>query len=283
MLIRSPMLSQASRVVASADVSLNTEMVVMEALSRAAVLHRQPHGVVLMVELGDLREGILPNDVEAVARRVAELPNIVLRGIGTNLACHSGIAPDAQNMAELSALAVSLESALDTSFDIVTGGNSANLNWALGNNPVGRINDLRLGESILLGREPLDRQPIVGLRTDCFTLIAEVIESKVKPTKPWGDVHQNAFGTVASPGQANDPGDAGDAHRAILAIGRQDVDPSGLDPPDGVEIIGSSSDHLIVTAEACPAVGREMAFRVDGYGALLAAMTSPFVSRVYQR
>ena len=235
------------------------------------------HGVVLMVELGDLREGIMPDDVDAVARHVAELPNIVLRGIGTNLACHSGIAPDAQNMAELSALAISLEARLGTTFDIVSGGNSANLNWALGDEGVGRINDLRLGESILLGREPLDRRTVDGLRTDGFTLVAEVIESKVKPTRPWGEVHQNAFGAVAS------PHDLGDAPRAILAVGRQDLDPAGLVPPEGVEILGSSSDHLIVTAAACPAVGREMAFRVDGYGALLAAMTSPFVSRSYQR
>ena len=280
-LIRSPMLSQAARVVAHADVSLNTEPVVIEALSRACEDQGRAHGVVLMVELGDLREGILPDDVEAVARLVLERSGLELRGIGTNLACQNGIAPDDAKMAELSAVATSLEATLDVELAIVSGGNSANLGWALPDGRakrVGRINDLRLGESLLLGRDPLDRVAIAGLHTDCFTLVAEVIESKVKPTVPWGEVHQGAFGPVT----VRDPGDSVEGHRAILALGRQDVDPAGLHPPDGVEILGMSSDHLVVATDACVPVGREMSFGIDGYGALLAAMTSPYVSRHFQ-
>jgi predicted amino acid racemase len=279
-LIRSPMISQVDRVVAHADVSLNTEPVVIDALSRAAADQGRTHGVVLMVELGDLREGILPADVEAVARHVLSRPHLVLRGIGANLACQSGIAPDAANMARLSDLADTLEATLGVTFEIVSGGNSANLGWALGETDCGRINDLRLGESILLGRDPLDRVAIDGLHTDAFSLVAEVIESKVKPTKPWGDAHQSAFGALA-PAPAHDGDRDGDAPRAILAIGRQDVDPSGLMAPEGIEILGSSSDHLVVATAACLEIGSEITFRVDGYAALLAAMTSPFVSRVY--
>jgi hypothetical protein len=36
-----------------------------------------------------------------------------------------------------------------------------------------RVNNLRLGESILLGREPLHRQPIEGLYTDAIALISK--------------------------------------------------------------------------------------------------------------
>ena len=53
-LIRSPMLSQARLVVAHADVSFNTELEVIGRLSRAATEARCTHGIVLMVELGDL-------------------------------------------------------------------------------------------------------------------------------------------------------------------------------------------------------------------------------------
>src|SRR4051794_29278806 len=104
-LIRSPMLSQVDRVVAVADVSFNTEVSVLSALSAAAGRAGVTHDVVLMVELGDLREGILPVDLPEVVAATLALPNLALRGIGTNLACQHGVVPDAANMAELSALA----------------------------------------------------------------------------------------------------------------------------------------------------------------------------------
>ena len=94
-LIRSPMISQSDRIVVSADLSLNSELDVISQLSESAVRHRVTHGVVLMVELGDLREGIMPGDLHDTVRKVLRLPGVVLRGIGTNLACQNGVIPDA--------------------------------------------------------------------------------------------------------------------------------------------------------------------------------------------
>lgn len=277
-LVRSPMLSQVDRVVAHADVSFNTELDVITALAAAASDAGRTHGVVLMVELGDLREGILPGDLAGMARDVLRLPAVVLAGIGTNLACQSGVAPDAANMGELSALAGSIEDRFGLAIGIVSGGNSGNLDWALDDAVVpGRINDLRLGESILLGCEPLHRTPIEGLHTDAITLVAEVIESKRKPSQPRGEIGQTAFGAAVPPVPASDQGDR---VRTILAVGQQDVDPAGLLAPAGIEVIGASSDHLIVGAgrDRLP-VGTEVAFRLN-YSALVRAMTSPFVGKV---
>ena len=180
-----------------------------------------------MVELGDLREGIMPTDVENVARQTLQLPNVELAGIGTNLACRSGVSPAPSNMAELSALVCSLEASLGIELGVISGGNSANLQWAIGGGDHGRINNLRLGESILLGLEPLYRQPIVGLHTGAITLVAEVIESKVKPSQPRGVIAQAAFGEQAS------FTDRGDIAQAVLAVGCQDIDPLGLRAPTG--------------------------------------------------
>lgn len=274
-LIRSPMLSQVDRVVEHVEVSLNSELTVLAALSAAAGAQGKRHGVVLMVELGDLREGILVGDVEATVRETLRLPHLDVLGIGTNLACQSGVSPDARNMAELSCLASSLESTFGVSFDLVSGGNSASLDWALGSSDVGRVNDLRLGESILLGRETLRRRPVEGLHTDAITLVAEVIEAKVKPTQPWGEVNQSAFGASTA------VVDRGTISQAIVALGRQDVDPAGLGPPAGMTVLGASSDHLVLdTGATTLRVGSEVRFAVD-YSALLAAMTSPFVNRVF--
>lgn len=273
-LIRSPMLSQAERVVAFADVSFNTELDTIIELSSVAREANRTHGIVLMVELGDLREGIMLRDFESIVRETLRLPNIVLKGIGTNLACRCGVVPDARKMAELSALADSIESTFALKLDIVSGGNSANLQWALSGSDTGRINDLRLGESILLGREPLHREPIDGLFTDAITLIAEVIESKVKPSQPWGETAQTAFGEKVC------ATDRGELSQTILAIGRQDTDPCGLFPPPEIEILGASSDHLITDSGGdLMSVGTELAFQLN-YSALVRTMTSPFVTKV---
>jgi len=239
-LIRSPMLSQVDRVITHADVSFHTELAVISKFSIAAQRARRLHGIVIMVELGDLREGVMPNDLMNIVRETLRFPNVVFKGIGTNLACRSGVSPDARNMAELSAIADSIEARFGLAVEIVSGGNSANLQWALSGTDTGRINDLRLGESILLGRETLHRHLIEGLHTDAITLVAEVIESNVKPSLPWGNIAQNAFGE--KPSAVN----RGHISQAILAIGRQDVDASGLQPPPDIEILAASSDHLIV-------------------------------------
>jgi predicted amino acid racemase len=274
-LLRSPSPSQVARVVAAADVSCNTEVDVLVDLGAAAVALGRTHGVLLMVELGDLREGILPVDTPDVLRRALSIPGIDVRGLGTNLACQQGIAPDASKMAELTELVRALEDDFGIHLPVVSGGNSANLDWLSAPfSDVGRINDLRLGESILLGREPLQRTAIAGLHLDAFTLVGEVIEAKAKPSVGWGNVAQTAFG---EPG----PGvDRGTTVRVLVALGRQDVDPDGLTPPRGFEVLGAGSDHLVLDAgQSTVTVGTELRFGLD-YSALLRAATSPSVAFV---
>lgn len=275
-LIRSPMLSQVEQVVMYADISCNTEIEVIKRLSLEAGKQNRIHQILLMVELGDLREGIMPDDLIDTVRKVICLPHVVLKGIGANLACRCGVSPDATNMAVLSELAERIEAVFNLTLDVVSGGNSANLLWALsGNNKTGRINNLRLGEAMLLGCETLQRQPIDGLCTDAIVLVAEVIESKVKPTMPTGDIAQTAFG------EAQPVIDRGAVRQAILAIGIQDIDPLGLQAHRGVKVLDASSDHLIIeSTENELFVGEEVTFELN-YSALVRAMTSPFVSKTY--
>lgn len=233
-----------------------------------------------MIELGDLREGIMPSEIIDTVREILSLPNIVLKGIGANLACRSGVSPDAANMAKLSGFADLIEANFDITLEVVSGGNSANLQWALACHDhdntqasTGRINNLRLGEAYLLGVEPLQRQAIDGLYTDAIILIAEVIESKRKPSLPIGDIAQSAFG------EAPKPADRGIVQQAILAIGIQDIDPNGLQAPAGIDVMGASSDHLIIESlKEDLLVGEEVVFQLN-YSALVRAMTSPFISK----
>ena len=274
-LLRSPGPSQAESVVREADISLNTEMAVIDLLSAAATAHDKMHKIILMVELGDLREGLLPVDLLQTVRQVQKKKGIVLAGIGTNLACFGGIRPDKENTERLSSLASDIEEEFGTRLEYVSGGNSANYDWFMASERVGMVNNLRLGESIYLGRETLARKPIPGLFTDAFKLIAEVIEAKIKPSKPSGEICQDAFGNVP---RFND---VGPMKRALLGIGLQDVVVEGLRPRQDIDVLGASSDHIIVDSkEEKLAVGDEVAFELN-YGALLSAMTSPYVAKVY--
>jgi predicted amino acid racemase len=163
-----------------------------------------------------------------------------------------------------------------------SGGNSANLPWLAAGGEPGRLNHLRLGEALLLGREPLRRTAIPGLFTNAITLVAEVIESKLKPSQPWGERQRTSF-AAATPQPEPQPISAapGSEHRVLLALGEQDVDPQGLSPPLGVTIHGASSDHLVVGCRGPrPQVGDEQRYQLS-YSALLRAMTSPFVSRCF--
>ena len=186
--------------------------------------------------------------------------------------------PDDRNMGILTGLADDVEALHGISLDVVSGGNSANLSWALHTHDVGRIDELRLGEAILLGVDPLYRTPIPGLHTDAFTLIAEVIEVASRNRLNPGEIALRRRSARRRPATGSRT-----VHQAILALGRQDVDPDGLQPPEGITILGMSSDHLVVdVGDHAVAVGDEIDFGV-GYGALVRAMTSPFVTKVEHR
>ena len=272
LLIRSPMPSQIDRVVRLGMTSVNTEPDVLTALADAARVYGLVHDVMIMVELGDLRDGVMPQCLHAVVRHIRRLPSLRIAAIGANLACRSGIVPTDENMGELSRVVGAVESMFGVEIGTVSGGNSANLGWLADTEHLGRINNLRLGESILLGRDPLDRRPIAGLHTDAITLVGEVIESSRKPTQPWGRSAQAAFGQ--EPARI----DRGSIWQTIVAVGRQDIDPDDVRCIDGSTVLAGSSDHLLLETAGLMRPGAPVRFE-PGYSALLRSMTSPFVEK----
>ncbi|MHA7056290.1 alanine racemase [Aquimarina sp. M1] len=271
LLIRTPMISQTESVVLDTDMSLNSELSVIKKLSEFAILHSKIHKIIVMVELGDLREGILPSQLENTIEKILSLRGVELTGIGTNLACFSGVKPTAEKMDILSAIANSIEKKFNIKLSIISGGNSANYNWFNTTKDIGRINNLRLGESIFLGYEPLTGRPIPKLYQDAFMLTAEVIELKNKSSVPDGEIGLDAFG--------NKPKfkDQGMIRRAILAIGVQDVMVAGLTPKLDIEILGAGGDHIIINAKKAELnVGDEVSFTLK-YGALVTAMNSSYI------
>ncbi|MBN1944163.1 MAG: alanine/ornithine racemase family PLP-dependent enzyme [Bradymonadales bacterium] len=276
LLLRLPMISQVREVVEVSDSCLVSEAATLTALSQAACSVQKRYGVILMVDLGDLREGVWPDRLAGLAAHAAGLEGISLRGVGVNLACYGGVEPTVDNMRQFVSLAMGVCHQHRVERPVLSGGNSANLPLLLAGGMPEEVNHLRIGESALLGVSVLDRAPLAGLRQDGFEVQGEVVELQRKPSIPIGKRAQNAFG------ETPEFADRGLHRRAILAIGRQDAAIEGLMPlRQGVEILGASSDHLILDVERVAGqlqVGDRLGFRPT-YGCLLAACTSAYVAK----
>jgi len=269
-LLRLPQLSEVKEVVKYADVSLNSELSTLKALNAAAQKQKKVHKVILMVEAGDLREGIMPEEVVPTVREVLNLKNLLLLGLGVNLACYGGVIPRPENLKLLLELKNEIEGKFSIPLPVLSGGNSASLPLLFtGELPAG-INQLRVGEALLLGTNPLTGKPFSELKADNFILQGEIIELKVKPSKPWGPQGRDAFGNYPSfP-------DRGIRKRAIVALGKQEIYPEHLFPKlPGAFILGSSSDHLILDVEDSPLlkIGDILDFSLD-YGGVLASFSN---------
>jgi len=279
MLLRIPMLSQIDEVLEYADISLNSEYKVIEALSNAAVKKGKIHDIILMVDLGDLREGVWADDAVEYAGKILQLKGVNLKGIGTNLTCYGAIIPQEDNLSKLEEIANMITQKYGIKLSIISGGNSSSLYMVEEGRIPKAINNLRLGESIVLGNETAYGKRIEGTYNDCFTLCAEIIELKEKPSVPIGEIGVDAFG--------NRPTfvDRGIRKRGILAVGKQDVRIDGLTPIDSdIIILGASSDHMIIDITDSAkeySIGDIIEFTLD-YGALLSTSTSNYVKKVIE-
>ena len=253
LLIRIPGLTELPDVVALCETSLQSEWPTLLALEEECLRQNKTHRVIVMTDLGDLREGFWDKKelVDVCERVERDLPHVHLAGIGVNLTCYGSTKPTPEKMNELVGLARQVEQRIGRKLEIVSGGATSSftlVHW--GTMPAG-VNHLRIGEAILLGK---DLQVDWGIRDmdylcmDALTLRAEVVEVKDKPTYPIGEFAIDAFGRKPV------YEDRGIRRRAILALGRADVgELESLIPREpGLTVIGGSSDHCIVDVEDCP-------------------------------
>ena len=278
LLLRLPALSEVDEIVQLTQCSLNSQVKTVQALSQAAVAHGVIHQVILMLETGDRREGIMVEQARETARGMAGLPHIELIGMGANTTCIAGVLPSRVNTQLLVDTAEAVEHDLGLHFQTISAGNSASLALILRNEMPLRATQLRVGGAILIGEvDSTGEWPRAIPHQDAFTVYAEVLEVETKPSVPEGRVAPNAFGEVPSwP-------DLGMRRRAILALGRQDLQIESLVPLRlGVTILGASSDHLVLdVTEASPTVilGEELGFR-PLYGAVATGMTSTVATQM---
>jgi ornithine racemase len=273
----------AKRVIPSiirfADVSFNTDFDTIRMLSKEAGKQKKQHKIIIMVEMGDLREGVMGDQLVDFYSKVFRLPNIEIVGIGTNLNCLNGIMPNQDKLIQLCLYKQLIETKFNRKIPWITGGTSVTLSLLLKNQIPSGVNHFRVGEALFFGNDLFTGEPFNGMETDVLKLHAEIIELYEKPVMPSGDQMENVAGHVTQ----FTPDDYGKkTYRAILDIGLLDINPAFLLPVDPrVQIIEASSDMLVLDLGQTPGsyrTGEQVEFNLRYMGAL-GLMNSNYVDK----
>lgn len=276
--LRLPMMCEIDEVIKYADISFNSEITIIEKLSECAVSQNKIHDIVLMVDMGDLREGLWPTDIFDTVEKTLKLSGIRIVGIGTNLGCYGGVLHTEDNLEKLCSISRSIREKFDIDFQIISGGNSGIIYLLLDSKVPKEINNIRVGGAIVHGYNMTEGKPIENMYHDVFTLEAQIIELKKKPSIPIGEIGLDAFGN--KPFFEN----KGVRNRAIISIGKQDIYPDRIIPTDkDILIIGASSDHLILDVTDSKTeykVGDVVSFYLK-YPAILQSFTSEYVLKEF--
>ncbi|AHI53526.1 alanine racemase, N-terminal domain protein [Spiroplasma sabaudiense Ar-1343] len=280
MLLRLPMLSEIDEVARLCDIVLISEMKTILALNAAAQKAKRHIKLILMIETGDIREGLLDKDkIIAAALEINKCEFLTLEGLGTNFACYGATKPTVEKLQKLAALKNELEQITKKSIPVISGGSSTHLTiWDEKNIP-SEINQIRVGSAILMGIG-LNDEPISWLKNNTIKLKAEIIEIQDKPSASWGPRALDAFAREVN------FQDRGIRKKAIIALGRQDCPSEELVPLDSkIEVLGGSSDHTILDLTDSP-IDYQVGDIIEFYPTYLGNLcltTSKYVSVVYKK
>jgi predicted amino acid racemase len=278
--IKPPAKRSISNIVKYADVSFNTEFTTIKWLSEEAVKQDKIHRIIIMIELGDLREGILGEDLITFYKKVFDLPNIKVSGIGSNLNCLSGVMPSKDKLIQLSLYEQLIEAKFGKKIEYVSGGSSVMIPLLLKKQIPKGLNHFRIGETLFFGVDLFSNKTIPKMKDDVFVLFAEIIEITKKSVVPYGNLEENPSGETVD---INDE-DYGRNHtRGILDIGLLDISKAEFITPfdKDISFIGASSDMLVVdlsTTKKNYKVGDLVKFKMKYMGALL-LMNSEYIEK----
>lgn len=300
-LLRTPGPSEVPETIRYADISLVGNPFVLPLLSQEAALQNRSHQVMLMVDMGDLREGIWfenLDEIEAALNQIVTLPNLSVYGIGTNFGCYGTILATEENTTRFVAIAKEMERRLGIEFPYISGGNGSTYYLAAQGRLPKEINHLRIGGQHIFGIEYVEGKYLDGyhhstkdvgcLASDAYLFKAEVLEVANKPTVPVGILTVDAFMKEKT------FEDLGVRPTAVLGFGLQEVPYENLHPvTNGIRLMGQTSNHTILDMGAVSlqgqgdgasadafCVGDIITFEVD-YTALMHLCNAPNVEKVY--
>lgn len=276
--IKPPPKRSLPSVVKYADISFNTEIDTIELLSEEAKRQNKIHKIIIMIEMGELREGVMRDELLNFYSRIFKLPNIKVVGIGTNLTCMYGVLPSHDKLIQLCLYEQLIEAKFNREIQYVSGGSSVSIPLIFEKLlPVG-INHFRVGESLYLGTDVYHNTTFKTMENDVFQLYAEIIELIEKPTVPIGEFGQNLKGET--PEFETDQNKT--SHRAIIDLGLLDIDDNHIKIKNkDLKIVGATSDMLVIDLGENPKnyqVGDLLEFEMDYFG-VLRIMNSKYIEK----
>lgn len=243
MYIKPPPINYAKSIVRYADISLNTSFRTIEALNTEAGKQKKKHRVIIMIELGELREGIIRDNVVKFYKKAFELENIVIEGIGTNLGCMYGVEPTFDKLVQLSLYEQLLENIFNKKMNLISGGSSITLPLIKKGKIPKAVNHFRVGEAAFKGTSPFDNKKFSTLSTDAFNYRSYIVELEQKQMVPEGIISE---GNVGHSAEYDDFDSTDRNYRAVLDFGILDVDVEEISPKDkNINYLGTTSDLTV--------------------------------------
>lgn len=285
--IKPPAEIYAEDIVEYADISLNTSLTTIQALNKAAKEKNKIHKIIIMIELGELREGVNRDDVLGFYKQVFELSNIEVIGIGSNLGCMYGVEPNYDKLLQLSLYKELISAKFDKKLKFVSGGTSITLPLVENKMIPKDINHFRIGEAVFFGISPLDGNPFRELHTDTFEFYANIIELKEKSIVPDGIISDANIGHTTEFDEENI---TETSYKAILDFGLLDVDKDDIEVVgEDVSFVGITSDMMVVdvgenknkSGGVKYNVGDRIRFKPN-YMAVARLLNSKFIEKVYR-
>ncbi|MBU1012692.1 MAG: alanine racemase [Bacteroidetes bacterium] len=267
--IKPPARRSIPRIVKYADISMNTEFETIKLLAKEAKKQNKIHQIIIMIELGELREGVLGEDFIAFYESVFKLENIKVVGIGANLSCLYGVLPNHDKLIQLSLYEQLIEAKFNKQIPYVSGGSSVTIPLIFQHLLPKGINHFRVGETLFLGTDVYNNVPLKKMQSDVFKLYAEIIELIEKPVVPMGEFGTNVEGKNIEFDQTN----IGEkSYRAIIDLGLLDVEVKHIELVDkSLQLAGASSDMIVINLgdnKKNYVVGDLIEFKLDYMGTL---------------
>lgn len=277
--IKPPAKENVKEVLKYADVTFNTEYETIKLISDTAVEMGITHKILIMIELGELREGVMREEFVNFYQKVFNLPNIKVTGIGSNLTCMYGVLPSEDKLLQLCLYKQLVEAKFNQVIPYISGGASVTIPLIYNKTLPNDVNHFRVGDSLFLGSNIIHNTTFSNLNADVFKLYAQIIELNEKPYVPSGELGYNMSGEKKE-FEGMEPGEIG--FRAIVDIGLLDIEDTHLFPVNkNLSIIGASSDMMVIDLknnESQLEVGDFIEFKMD-YMGVLRIMNSDYIEK----
>ena len=282
MYLKPPAKSYIKNVIKYADISLNTEYSTILILNNEAKQHNKIHKIIIMIEMGELREGVVREKFLDFYEKVFNLSNIEVIGLGTNLGCMFGIEPTYDKLIQLSLYEQLIEMRFNKNIDLVSGGSSITLPLLSKGKIPEKVNHLRIGEAVFLGTTPLTNKKFDRLSTNTFEFQANIVEMEKKETVPDGIMGEGNVGH-AELIDINENESIEREYKALVDYGVVDVNNKYLKPKDKqVDFLGTTSDITVYNIGKNTkgyVTGKTLAFQPN-YMAVAQLMNSKYVSKL---